>query len=144
MAQRPPTDLKVLVVEDYDVNLEIVLDMLDVLGIRAEGATNGKEALQKMKTEKYDLIFMDIRMPIMDGYTCTDEIRKLPIDQPLIIALTASSALQERVQFEEHGFDDYLLKPTELGEFEKILTKWGAFDNLHIRPEKRCYNPRAS
>lgn len=115
--------VKALVVEDYDLNLDIIVDMLKILGIEPDTAVNGQEALEKAEKSTYNLILMDIRMPILDGYQATQAIRKLDIPQPLIIALTASSALREKQKFEEVGMDDFLIKPIELHHLEKMLLK---------------------
>lgn len=116
-------DLRLLVVEDYDFNLEIVVDMLNILGIKPDTAVNGKEAVEKVEKGNYDLILMDIRMPIMDGYEASETIRKLPISQPLIIALTAS-VLTDKEKFEFYGMNDFLIKPIELEDLEKMLMKY--------------------
>lgn len=116
------SSLKVLVVEDYNINLEIIVDMLEFFGIKADTANNGKEAVEMASTHDYDIIFMDIRMPEMDGYEASLAIRRLPLKRhPLIIALTASSALREKAQFQDFGIDDFLLKPIEIEEIEKML-----------------------
>lgn len=125
MSERPsyPTK-KLLVAEDYEFNREIIVDMLRLFGIEPEIAFNGKEALDKAAAKHYDLILMDIRMPVMDGYQASQEIRKLPGPKPLIIALTASSALREKEKFMEMGMDDFLIKPIELHELESTLRKY--------------------
>lgn len=138
MDEKTKYPVKALIVEDFDVNLEIVVDMLEMLGIEADTATNGREALRAIQEKSYDLILMDIRMPVMDGYKATEEIRKLTITQPLIIALTASISLNERILFQERGFDDCMVKPIDLTELEKVLDKWGAFTDLATRKDKRC------
>lgn len=116
-------NVKLLVVEDYDFNLEIVVDMLKILGIEPETAVNGKQAVDKVEKTDYDLILMDIRMPIMDGYQATETIRKLPVKQPLIIALTASVVV-DKLKFESYGMNDFLIKPIELEDLEKMLAKY--------------------
>lgn len=119
------SSLKILVVEDYNINLEIIVDMLEFFGIKADTSNNGKEAIEKASTNDYDLILMDIRMPEMDGYEASLAIRRLPLKrQPLIIALTASSALREKAQFRDFGIDDFILKPIEIDEIEKMLVNY--------------------
>lgn len=125
MSERPTfPNKKILVVEDYEFNREIIVDMLKLFGIEPDVAVNGKEALEKAQQSVYDLILMDIRMPVMDGYQASQEIRKLPNSKPLIIALTASSALREKEKFIEMGMDDFLIKPIELHELENTLKKY--------------------
>lgn len=125
MSERPKfPNRKVLVAEDYEFNREIIVDMLRLFGIEPDVALNGKEALDKASESNYDLILMDIRMPVMDGYQASREIRKLPNHKPLIVALTASSALREKEKFHEMGMDDFLIKPLELHELENTLRKY--------------------
>lgn len=125
MSERPSwTNRKVLVVEDYEFNREIIVDMLKLFGIEPDIAINGKEAVERARSTQYELILMDIRMPVMDGYQASQEIRKIPDHKPLIIALTASSALREKDKFNEIGMDDFLIKPIELNELENTLKKY--------------------
>lgn len=112
---------KVLVVEDFEVNREIISEMLTVLGLSPDSAENGIEAVEKAKAKRYDLILMDIRMPYMDGYDATKEIRKLGDPQPIVIALTASVQEKDRKRSLEAGMDDYLSKPLEFSVLEKTL-----------------------
>lgn len=117
-------NLRVLAVEDNEFNLEIISDMLELFGIHCAKAINGQEAVKRVSENTYDLVFMDIRMPILDGYEASKAIRALSLEkQPLIIALTASSALREQEKFQEYGINDYLIKPVEISEIEKVLLK---------------------
>lgn len=125
MSERPTyPNRKVLVVEDYEFNREIIVDMLKLFGIEPDIAINGKAAVERARSNQYELILMDIRMPVMDGYQASQEIRKIPDHKPLIIALTASSALREKDKFNEIGMDDFLIKPIELNELENTLKKY--------------------
>ena len=125
MAERPRfPQKKLLVAEDYEFNRDILVDMLRLFGIEPDIALNGKEALEKAQNTKYDLILMDIRMPVMDGYQASQEIRKLPDQKPTIIALTASTGIHGGELFKEVGMDDFLIKPLELQELEATLKKY--------------------
>ncbi|MFA6917076.1 MAG: response regulator [Parachlamydiales bacterium] len=115
---------KVLVVEDFDINREIISEMLTMVGIIPDSAENGLEAVEKAKAVKYDLILMDIRMPYMDGYDATKEIRKLGDPQPIVIALTASIQEKDKKKSVEVGMDDYLSKPLEFQVLEKTLKNY--------------------
>lgn len=118
------SDIKVLVAEDDRFNQEIIVDMLELFGIKPDVAENGKAALEKAKQGNYKLILMDIRMPEMDGYQATEAIRKLPIEQPTIIALTASAVVKEKEHFKEKGLNDFLVKPIEIPELEKMFSHY--------------------
>lgn len=118
------SDIKVLVAEDDLFNQEIIVDMLGLFGIKPDVAENGKIASEKASKGNYKLILMDIRMPEMDGYQATEAIRKLPIEQPTIIALTASVVVKELERFKEKGLNDYLIKPIEIPELEKMISRY--------------------
>ena len=115
--------IKVLVVEDYDLNLEIIVEMLRILGIEPDTAVSGKEAIEKVERSSYDLILMDIKMPEMDGYEATKKIRSMPIRQPQIFALTASGVVSDMEDFVNSGMEDYLIKPIEVSDLKKIILK---------------------
>ncbi|MFL5728267.1 MAG: response regulator, partial [Cytophagaceae bacterium] len=96
-------------------------------------ADNGLVAIEKVKAEKYDLIFMDIQMPQMDGVTATKEIRKLKIpDQAPIIAMTAYSMKEDKERFMLGGMDDYLSKPIKAESLISKVREWTINKNLTI------------
>lgn len=102
----------VLIVDDNVVNQVIMLKFLAKLNIKADVASNGKEALKKVQQQDFDLIFMDIQMPEMDGLTATQQIRKMPLaKQPYIVALTANAFENDRERSLKIGMNDFLSKP---------------------------------
>ncbi|MEA5460780.1 response regulator [Arcicella sp. LKC2W] len=112
--------VKVLLVEDYPVNIKVATKFLERWKVNIDIAENGKIALEKFETGKYDVVLMDIQMPIMDGYTATSEIRKIDINVP-IIALTASATLNNQDRAFTVGMNDYITKPFNPKElFNKI------------------------
>jgi len=123
---RPP--LEILLVEDNPVNQKVALHFLGRLGYRADAVGNGLEALQALEQRSYELVFMDVQMPEMDGYTATREIRRrVPVDrQPKIIALTANAIQGDRERCLEAGMDDYLSKPVRLEDLERIIKRYFA------------------
>ncbi|MEQ5836968.1 response regulator [Marinobacter sp. NFXS9] len=104
---------RVLAVDDNDANLKLVLTLLADCKVHAEGATSGFEALSKARQTRFDLIFMDLQMPGMDGLETTGRIRHLDDRQPPvpIIALTAHALSEEKDRLLRQGFDGYLAKP---------------------------------
>jgi two-component system sensor histidine kinase/response regulator len=105
---------KVLVVEDNEINMELSLDLLADVGIDADFATNGLEAIDKITRHSYDIVLMDIQMPYMDGLTATREIRKKPECQQLpIVAMTAHAMKGEREKSLEAGMNDHITKPID-------------------------------
>ncbi len=114
--------VKVLLVEDNKVNQKVAIKFLTKWDAQVDTAENGSEALQKAKNKYYDIVLMDLLMPVMDGYEATRQIRKLKGAEKIpIIALTASAMSHEREQAFEAGVDDFICKPfvqTEL--YDKI------------------------
>jgi len=105
---------KVLVVEDNEINMELSLDLLADVGITADFATNGLEAIDKVNRHTYELVLMDIQMPYMDGLSATREIRKKPDCQLLpILAMTAHAMKGEREKSLEAGMNDHITKPID-------------------------------
>jgi PAS domain S-box-containing protein len=116
-----PPKLKILLVEDNAVNQKVTLNQLKTLGYTADVAANGQEALHLLAQIPYDLVFMDCQMPVLDGYSATQEIRRQARDRyPVIVALTANAMREDRVRCINAGMDDYLSKPILK---EKLATK---------------------
>ncbi|MFN0065638.1 MAG: response regulator [Chlamydiales bacterium] len=118
------TDAKVLVAEDNEFALEIIKHILGLFKIVPDLAKDGVEAMECVKKNKYDLLILDIHMPRKNGNEVAREIRMLSIEQPLIIALTASAFASEREESMAAGFDDYLYKPIEIEKIEVMLKKY--------------------
>jgi len=116
-------DAKVLVVDDNMVNLNVACGFLGLFKINAETAISGKQALEMVRDNQYDIVFMDYRMPEMDGVETTKRIRKSGIQTP-IIALTASAVIGAREMMLKAGMNDYLSKPIRKAEFKQMLLKW--------------------
>lgn len=118
---------KVLIVDDNKVNLNVTSHILSMYGINAAAAESGKEAIAKINSEYYDLVFMDHMMPELDGVDTTKIIRsqgdayskELPI-----VALTANAVSGAKEMFLESGFNDFISKPIQLPQLEKILAEW--------------------
>jgi signal transduction histidine kinase/ActR/RegA family two-component response regulator len=114
--------LRVLLVEDHPVNRTLALGLLDKLGQRAEVAENGRQAVDLVKTHAYDVILMDVQMPVLDGMAATREIRSLALPaQPRIVALTANAYARDRELCLAAGMDDFLSKPFQLQELRDKL-----------------------
>ncbi len=117
---------RVLVAEDNRTNQILALKFLTALGIHGDVADNGAEALQFLTESSYDLVFMDMRMPEMDGMEVTRRIRdELPADhQPKIVAMTANVSQQDREACQRSGMDDFVAKPFSRADFERVLAPW--------------------
>ena len=119
--------LHILVAEDYEVNqmfIGMLLDKYD--NITYAFANNGEEVISMLKSNDYDIILMDINMPIMNGYDATVVIREeLKLDIP-IIALTANALEGDREKFINVGMDDYLAKPLNISNIDTLLKKYAS------------------
>jgi PAS domain S-box-containing protein len=117
---------RVLVVEDNVVNQKVAVRLLSKLGLRADVAADGREALDMLEILPYDLVLMDCQMPEMNGYEATAEIRVREGSGPRvpIIALTADAAGQYRERCLEAGMDDVITKPVTLQELDRALATW--------------------
>jgi len=120
------TPLKILLVDDTDDMRRLVELFLKMLNHEVESAGNGQEAVQKFKGGKYDVILMDMRMPVMDGYEATKAIRTLERDQDLcrtvIIALTSFSTQEEISKSLDAGCDSHLVKPVSKDSLQRALS----------------------
>ncbi len=120
--------LSILVVEDNLINLRLLVASLTRIGHRVEQASDGRAAIEKFLENKYDVILMDIMMPLMDGVTATKEIRKLEQEKGIsgkkrvkIIAVTANALENERELFLAAGMDEMMNKPIDIEELQKYL-----------------------
>ncbi len=116
--------LRVLLVEDNEVNQEMVMAMLKRRGVLVECASNGKEGVQKHLSQKgrFDIILMDMQMPVMGGYEAAELIRKEDKSIP-IVALTAAAMIEDRQKAFESGMNEHLSKPINSKELFKIIAK---------------------
>jgi CheY-like chemotaxis protein len=118
--------LHILIAEDNLINQKLATRVLTKLGYKPDVASNGKEALDAFAREKYNMIFMDVQMPEMDGLEATQKIRTLTGEQPTIIAMTANAMQGDREQCLKAGMDDYVSKPINLDELVAVIGKWGS------------------
>ncbi|MCG3195197.1 MAG: Signal transduction histidine-protein kinase BarA [Thermoanaerobaculia bacterium] len=127
---------RILLVEDNEINQEVARELLELAGFAVAIAGNGREALRMVKQDGYDLVLMDVHMPVMDGYAATREIRGLESevrDVP-IVAMTANALVGDRERCLEAGMDDHVGKPVVPRELLDALARW-------IKP-RRGLNPR--
>ncbi len=125
----------VLVVDDNAMNRKLAMAMLKPYGFILKGADSGKAAIEEVKTQRYDIIFMDHMMPEMDGMEATKIIRdeyKDRIEGTVIVALTANAIQGARETYLANGFDDFLSKPFDRNLLQELLER-------HIPEEKRVY-----
>jgi len=116
--------LTILVAEDNLVNQKLALKILSKLGYEADLAENGKIATEMVNAKNYDLVFMDVQMPELDGLEATRKIRTTTLEQPVIVAMTANAMKEDRDDCLQAGMDDFLSKPVKLEEVVSMLAKW--------------------
>ncbi|MGE0812524.1 MAG: response regulator [Vicinamibacterales bacterium] len=131
---RPRFSGLVLVVEDNEVNQQVAMAMLTRMGCEVDVVSNGRECLTAIETTRYDLIFMDCHMPVLDGFAATAAIRAQEsrhgrIRQP-IVALTADALAGDSEKCLSAGMDDYLAKPFGIADMRAVLERW-----LHRRSD---------
>ncbi len=117
----------ILLVEDNLVNQKVATRMLQKLGLKADIAGNGQEALKALENRSYDILLMDMQMPVMDGLSATQAIRAIKSPhfvQPIIIAMTANAMKGDRERCIAAGMNDYISKPIKLPQLSEILAKW--------------------
>ena len=121
-------DAKILVTEDNIINQKLITRILEEHGITVEIANNGLESFEKRRNNDYDLLFMDIQMPVMDGIEATHEILDYEEDEEVahipIVALTANALKGDREKFLSEGMDEYITKPIETSELLYVLNKF--------------------
>ena len=122
LAQRIP--LRILVAEDNKVNQQLALQLLQRMGYRADVAGNGLEAIEALRRQRYDVVFMDVQMPEMDGLDATRHICQqwLPTNRPRIIAMTANAMEGDREKCLDVGMNDYISKPIRVNELVRVLS----------------------
>ncbi len=123
----PAGDLRILVAEDNRVNQAVAMQMLRKLGHPADLAADGREAVDACIDGNYDLVFMDVQMPRMDGVEATREIMaRIPEpERPTIVALTANVMEEDRQRYLEVGMMDVLGKPVSMKGFREAILRWG-------------------
>lgn len=114
----------VLVVDDDAVNRLVVKKQLESLGCQVDLAVHGGEAVALAKLKRYAIIFMDCRMPEMDGYTATQEIRRADPSAPPIVAITANNTVEDREHCHQVGMCDFISKPVRKAAMQATLERW--------------------
>jgi len=118
----------VLVVDDHPINREVLVRQLQALGVGADSAADGREGLKAWRAGRYDIVFADVHMPLMDGFEMTAEIRRLEAadvrSRTPIVAVTANAMAGEDERCRAAGMDGYLSKPVSLQRLRATLQRW--------------------
>jgi PAS domain S-box-containing protein len=120
------SSLRILVAEDNDVNLKVLKRVIEKQGYRVAAVRNGMEALDAIKREPFDIVFMDIQMPVMNGIEATKQINETvpSAKRPYIVAVTANALVGDRERYLQAGMDEYISKPLKSGEIIAIIKKF--------------------
>lgn len=118
--------LKALVVDDNEINLKLAKTILENSHIQVSAATNGQEAINACSSNCYDIIFMDLHMPVMNGFKTVETIRNSsnPSQKSVIIALTANASSEDRHRALNAGIDDILIKPFSENQLFNTINQW--------------------
>ena len=138
--------LHILVADDNETNHLVARSILEKMGFNCAEASNGKVALEMVQTGKYDLVLMDCRMPVMDGYEATKAIRQLPgkIKDIPVLALTAGAMQGDRDKCLAAGMSDYLAKPIDPQQLIELVEKWLASSLQQLSAAPASSDPAAS
>ena len=123
---------KLLIAEDTPSIRDVLQRQLDSIGVDATFVENGTEAIEAVRSGEYGILLTDLHMPEMDGYEVIQKIRKDDKKQNRhfpVIALTADVQMNHRQVYMKYGFDECLLKPVSLGQFKRLLVRWGLLDD---------------
>ena len=135
-----------LIADDNAVNALLFRSALTAAGFRVHTAGTGAEALERMNESDYAVVFMDIRMPVMDGLEATRRIRALagPASQTPIVALTAHVGQAERELCRDAGMNDYLSKPVSVESLAGAIERWSTASKTESKPEPQTLKPVSS
>ena len=138
--QKNSDEIQMLVAEDNSANQELISYILEKMNIHFKIVSNGKEAVALYKAEKFDLVLMDINMPILDGVAALNQIREYEKENAYkntpIIALTANAIKGDKEKFISLGMDDYLSKPINTNALLEILKNYFSINDENIRNKK--------
>lgn len=129
-APEVPNDFRILVAEDNTISTKVIRGMLGKLNLQPDTASNGEEALQAMKAQRYDLVLMDCEMPVLDGFSATAQLRAWEMGHQRVrtpvVALTAHILTEHKERARLAGMDGHMAKPVELSQLREVIHYWVA------------------
>lgn len=138
-------DAKIIVTDDNGMNLKVASNFLKIFGITAVTCSSGRETIELLKKEKFDILFLDHMMPDMDGFETLEELKKSGLlNGTVVIALTANAVVGAEEQYLKAGFDSYLSKPVTVEDFEKTLKKYLPADVLEGKKTEEPQEPSSA
>ena len=125
-----PDDFRILVAEDNSISTKVIRGMLGKLNLQPDTASNGEEALRAMKAQRYDLVLMDCEMPVLDGFSATEQMRAWEVSNQRVrtpvVALTAHILAEHKERARQAGMDGHMSKPVELSQLRELVEYWVA------------------
>ena len=125
-----PSDFRILVAEDNSISTKVIRGMLGKLNLQPDTASNGEEALTAMKKQQYDLVLMDCEMPVLDGFSATEQLRAWEQvehrSRTPVVALTAHILAEHKERARLVGMDGHMAKPVELSQLRELIEHWVA------------------
>ncbi|MHA6492380.1 hybrid sensor histidine kinase/response regulator [Pseudomonas borbori] len=134
-----PSDFRILVAEDNSISTKVIRGMLGKLKLQPDTASNGEEALNAMKAQRYDLVLMDCEMPILDGFSATEQLRAWETAEQRprtpVVALTAHILSEHKERARLVGMDGHMAKPVELSQLRELIEYWIAAREKPSEPD---------
>ncbi|EDO28136.1 predicted protein [Nematostella vectensis] len=125
-----PNDFRILVAEDNTISTKVIRGMLGKLNLQPDTASNGEEALSAMKAQQYDLVLMDCEMPVLDGFSATEQLRAWESAEQRartpVVALTAHILNEHKERARQVGMDGHMSKPVEMSQLRELIEHWVA------------------
>lgn len=123
-----PSDFRILVAEDNSISTKVIRGMLGKLNLQPDTASNGEEALNAMKAQHYDLVLMDCEMPVLDGFSATEQLRAWEAAEQRVrtpvVALTAHILNEHKERARQVGMDGHMAKPVEMSQLRELIEYW--------------------
>ncbi|WGL61947.1 response regulator [Pseudomonas sp. CW003PS] len=123
-----PSDFRILVAEDNSISTKVIRGMLGKLNLKPDTASNGEEALSAIKAQPYDLVLMDCEMPVLDGFSATEQLRAWEKSEKRprtpVVALTAHILSEHKERARAVGMDGHMSKPVELSQLRELIEHW--------------------
>lgn len=141
-----PSDFRILVAEDNSISTKVIRGMLGKLNLQPDTASNGEEALIAMKAQQYDLVLMDCEMPVLDGFSATQQLRTWEAaekrNRTPVVALTAHILAEHKERARLVGMDGHMAKPVELSQLRELIEHW--VSERELRRQREANNARSS
>ncbi|MBD9485516.1 response regulator [Pseudomonas sp. PDM14] len=123
-----PSDFRILVAEDNTISTKVIRGMLSKLNLQPDTASNGEEALRAMQAQRYDLVLMDCEMPVLDGFSATEQLRAWELREQRkrtpVVALTAHILAEHKERARQVGMDGHMSKPVEMSQLRELIAQW--------------------